>query len=246
MWLLDASTFNLCDFTGSNIPPYAILSHTWGSAEVSFKEMRKDRQAAEQKAAFAKIRYCCSEAARDGLQYVWVDSCCIDKRSSAELSEAINAMFKWYKQAAVCYVYLVDVPTAGSSSQQVNLSQSRWFTRGWTLQELLAPSRIKFFANDWTLLGVKALPPQAALARITGIDWKVLVNPSAMAGVPVAQRMRWASKRQTTREEDVAYSLMGLFDVSMPILYGEGGTRAFKRLQLEIIRMSPDQSIFAW
>jgi hypothetical protein len=268
MWLLDTSTLELNEFTGENIPCYAILSHTWGSAEeeISFHDLRKDRDAAQLRAGYNKVKNCCLKSAEDGYRYAWIDTCCIDKRSSAELSEAINSMFKWYQNAQVCYVYLVDVQSSGCDpSPEVNddaFSKSRWFTRGWTLQELVAPRCIQFFGQDWTLIGTKKLPMESPkharednpsndpfllkLARITGIREEVLQDPLAIRRTSVAQRMSWAARRQTTRGEDIAYAMMGLFGVNMPILYGEGQQKAFKRLQFEIIKSSPDQSIFAW
>src|SRR6266536_688246 len=144
MWLLNVSSLKLCDFMGkANSPPYAILSHTWGAEEVSFKDMQPENRAtAERKKGFVKIQGCCNQAQLDGYDWVWVDSCCIDKSSSAELSEAINSMFKWYHDAGICYAYLGDVPRGGFDPEPKNLedafSKSRWFTRGWTLQELLA------------------------------------------------------------------------------------------------------------
>jgi hypothetical protein len=267
MWLLDTSTLELNEFTGGNIPRYTILSHTWGSAEeeISFHDLRKDRGTAQLKAGYSKIKNCCLKSAQNGHRYTWIDTCCIDKRSSAELSESINSMFKLYQKAEVCYVYLDNVLSSDyNPSLDVNdgFSQSRWFTRGWTLQELIAPRCIEFFGQDWTLIGTKKLLSESAklaqgdssldnpfllkLARITGIKEQVLKDPLAIRRTSVAQRMSWAARRQTTREEDTAYALMGLFGVSMPILYGEGQQKAFKRLQLEIIKSSPDQSIFAW
>jgi len=253
MWLLDTTTFDVHEFLGEKmVPPYAILSHTWGKEEVTFRDMQSsDRSGAEAKQGFAKIKGCCEQAVRDGLSWAWVDSCCIDKSSSAEVAEAINAMHRWYERSKVCYAYLGDVPHDGLLSHKDDsdddFSKSRWFTRGWTLQELIAPDKVVFFAHDWTALGEKH---DAALvkkiSKITGITASVLVNPSPLDRFSVACRMSWASKRVTTREEDAAYCLLGLFDVSMPILYGEGGQKAFRRLQLEIIKESPDHSIFAW
>jgi hypothetical protein len=268
MWLLHTSTLDLEEFTVVDIPRYAIFSHTWGPAEeeVTFRDMRKHRDAAQRKAGYDKVKECCRKAAHDGYRYAWIDSCCIDKRSSAELSEAINTMYKWYQNAQVCYVYLVDVPSSGfDPSPEVDddaFSKSRWFTRGWTLQELIAPRSIQFFGQDWTLIGTKGLrmaSPQAAadsnpsndpfllkLAKTTRIGKEVLQDPLEIRQTSVAQRMSWAALRRTSREEDTAYALMGLFSVNMPILYGEGQQKAFKRLQLEIIKSSPDQSVFAW
>jgi len=161
-------------------------------------------------------------------------------------------MYKWYQNSSVCYAYLSDVPTSGSP-RGLNLdlfSRSRWFTRGWTLQELIAPKTVNFFAWDWSLLGTRQTLARE-LEVITRISWEVLVDgrdmsSAALARTCIAQRMLWASGRQTTRDEDMAYCPMGLFQVHMPVIYGEGLSSAFKRLQLEIIKTSPDQSIFAW
>jgi hypothetical protein len=263
MWLLNTLTFELKDFISKKIPSHAILSHTWGKDEVSFRDMRKDREAAKQKAGYFKIKGSCAQAQKDSLKWIWIDSCCIDKRSSAELSEAINSMFKWYQKADICYAYLADVPPGGlinpahdQPDVSDTFSQSRWFTRGWTLQELLAPEKIAFFARDWSFLAEKVpelisnTVAQTAfvkkLASITGIAIEALDGPGWINSYSTAERMAWASRRQTTREEDVAYSIMGLFDVNMPILYGEGGAKAFLRLQKEIVSKNPDHSIFAW
>ena len=168
MWLLDTSTLELRDFVGASIPPYAILSHTWGDDEVTFKDMRKYREAAKNKAGYTKIQRCCEKAQESGHQYVWIDTCCIDKRSSAELSEAINSMWKWYQKSEVCFAYLADVPIAeflSPDGENDVLSNSRWFTRGWTLQELIAPLTVKFLGQDWSVIGIKA--PSAVLAKLT-------------------------------------------------------------------------------
>jgi Heterokaryon incompatibility protein (HET) len=267
MWLLNTSSLELKDFVGTGIKPYAILSHTWGEEEVTFRDMRKYREdeAVKKKAGYAKVLRCCAKAQEDGFSYVWIDTCCIDKRSSAELSEAINSMFRWYQESQVCYAYLEDVPsgTSVSDSGDYNiLAKSRWFTRGWTLQELIAPKRIQFLRQDWTVIGVKEPKSELArqttsfkenhaifiskLAEITGIAEKVLLDDLDIRLVPAAQKMAWAAKRQTTREEDLSYGLMGLFGVTMPILYGEGLKKAFHKLQLEIIQMTTDQSVFVW
>ncbi|KAK3301726.1 heterokaryon incompatibility protein-domain-containing protein [Chaetomium strumarium] len=223
-------------------PPYAILSHTWGPDEVTFAH-RVGRQDPA-KAGYAKIHGCCKIAESEGFQYVWIDSCCIDKSSSAELSEAINSMFQWYRDAAICYAYLSDVRVLEDPAGEMPaFSASRWFTRGWTLQELLAPTELVFFASDWTEIGTKSSLART-VSRITRIDEKILKGGD-WSGYSVAQKMSWAAGRQTTRPEDEAYCLMGLFDVNMPLLYGEG-RKAFLRLQQEILRVSEDQSMFAW
>ncbi|KAI3320470.1 HET-domain-containing protein [Xylariaceae sp. AK1471] len=263
MWLLNVSDLRLHKFMKYPVPSYAILSHTWldEAEEVSFHDMRKDLETAKHKRGFSKIQLCCSQAKADGYEYTWVDTCCIDKSSSAELSEAINSMYKWYQNAKVCYAYLADVPSGGFvpdiDDQTDMFSKSRWFRRGWTLLELIAPAKVIFFTLDWSPIGTKKSidirqPDEptrvlvSKLARITGIETRVLYDPVEIETTFVAQRMSWASRRNTAREEDLAYCLMGLFNINMPILYGEGLHKAFKRLQLELISSSTDQTIFAW
>lgn len=178
-------------------------------------------------------------------QWVWIDSCCIDKTSSTELSEAINSMFRWYEQAEVCYAYLADV-SSGSSlhTPESEFRRSRWHTRGWTLQELIAPSSLLFYSADWVFLGTRS-QLSVLLHDITGVWPTLLDRTCGVWQTSIAMRMRWASKRRTTRVEDEAYCLMGLCGVDMPIIYGEG-RRAFYRLQLEILKSSPDTSLFTW
>ncbi|EON68800.1 hypothetical protein W97_08058 [Coniosporium apollinis CBS 100218] len=199
----------------------------------------------ENKAGYKKIRYACAQAVRHGFHYTWIDTCCIDKSSSAELSEAINSMYSWYRQAEVCYAYLADVPAnVDTKTMDSAFAKSRWFTRGWTLQELIGPSSLIFFSNDWIELGLK-WDLQDILSKITGIDADILTGMKDIETASVAKRMSWASDRATTRVEDIAYCLMGLFSVNMPMLYGEGD-KAFIRLQEEIMKHSDDQSLFAW
>ncbi|KAH8800328.1 heterokaryon incompatibility protein-domain-containing protein [Xylogone sp. PMI_703] len=245
MRLLNVKTFEFEEFigkVGNGIPLYAILSHTWDIEEVSFEDYVG--QQCKSKKGYNKIYNCCRVAESEGFQYVWIDTCCIDKSSSAELSEAINSMFQWYREAALCYVYLSDVdssedPTTGRSS----FFRSRWFTRGWTLQELLAPAEVVFLSSDWVEIGSKK-SLLSTVSRIAGIDEKAL-DEYRGTEYSVAQKMSWAAARQTTRIEDEAYCLMGLFEINMPLLYGEGD-KAFSRLQQEILKQSEDQSIFAW
>lgn len=248
MRLLDATSFQLRSFEENAIPPYAILSHTWGDDEVSFRDI--GRRDAASKAGYKKIEYVCADARRIGLEYVWVDTCCIDKTSSAELSEAINSMFRWYRMASYCYAYLVDVPdapeisTAYSEHPSPDFAGSRWFSRGWTLQELLAPEIVRFYSSGGRFLGSK-LDLKKEISRITSIGEGYLTGASSLWQASIAKRMSWASSRQTTRTEDLAYCLLGIFDISMPLLYGEGN-KAFIRLQEEIMRNSDDQSLFTW
>lgn len=245
MWLLDVKTFELCFFA---VPPprYAILSHTWAADEVLFGDLQ-DASQPRHKAGWVKIKFVCDEAKKNGIPYAWVDSCCIDKSSSAELSEAINSMFEWYKKAECCYTYLSDYQDEGEVSPGIikdKLARCRWFTRGWTLQELIASRTMVLFDRQWAVVGTKDIL-SSELAEITGIDEQVLQVMDYMFGLPVGTRMSWAAKRQTTRVEDLAYSLLGIFNINMPMLYGEGD-KAFLRLQEEILTQHHDVSLFAW
>jgi hypothetical protein len=244
MRLFNATTHQLTDFLGETIPPYAILSHRWQDEEVIFQDIVSG--AAPTKKGYEKITQCCAQALRDNLGYIWVDTFCIDKTSSAELSEALNSMYEWYQNAEVCYAYLCDVAetTVSASSGSGGFNNSVWFTRGWTLQELLAPTRVEFFNADWRRLGSKA-ELKGIIAGITRIQEEVLDGTLRPQELSIAQRMSWASDRVTTKVEDMAYSLLGLFEINMPMLYGEG-KRAFIRLQEEIMRQSDDQTLFAW
>lgn len=260
MRLLHTSTLQFKEFYKPNKPSYAILSHVWTGEEISFDEMLCPTPETQQKAGFLKIKGCCNMAKEHGLSYAWVDSCCIDKRSSAELTEAINSMHLWYRNAVICVVYLVDVfPTSlvvdgGTMSldgQIEAFKNSRWFTRGWTLRELIASSNRLFFANDWFPIyfaanGDSIMNINNLISQITGIRFDVLRNRDTLSGLCIVDRISWQSRRQTTREEDIAYSLMGIFSLNMPILCGEGASRAFRRLQEEIIKSSVDYTIFAW
>ncbi|KAI6038838.1 heterokaryon incompatibility protein-domain-containing protein, partial [Pisolithus marmoratus] len=234
---------------------YAILSHRWTN-EVSYKEImalmkmeEEEREEVRQRDGYRKIIESCKQAIKDRYEWLWIDTCCIDKRSSAELSEAINSMYRWYQNAQVCYAYLNDVdgpvfPTRDENKFDQSNGWPQWFMRGWTLQELIAPKRVEFFNKDWVCIGNKrCLAP--VLREITGIPCEVLRDGLAAKRLSVAQIMSWAADWRTTRVEDRAYSLMGLFGVNMPMLYGEG-KKAFQRLQLEILRVSSDHSIFAW
>ncbi|KAK4043934.1 ankyrin repeat-containing domain protein [Parachaetomium inaequale] len=237
MRLLNTKKLRLEDFGGDSIPLYAILSHRWGSDEITLKDI--ENPGGGDGAGYKKVRKACETAANHGLQYIWVDTCCIDKTSSAELSEAINSMYRWYQESVVCYAYLADVPFGADPE----CLESEWFTRGWTLQELIAPSTVIFLDQSWQEIGTKS-SLRSVISRITGIPVTVLKSGD-VESASVAQRMSWASKRETTRVEDRAYSLMGLFGVHMPMVYGEG-ERAFIRLQEEIMRLSDDHSLFAW
>ncbi|KAF2223921.1 heterokaryon incompatibility protein-domain-containing protein, partial [Elsinoe ampelina] len=227
---------------------YAILSHTWGEGEVLFADIINGIARTSKPLAFSKVESACKQAAQDGYDAIWIDTCCIQKDSSAELSEAINSMYIWYKHAGVCYAYLSGIPvglTPNDSQFYSAVAAAKWFRRGWTLQELLAPSNIIFFTEGWSVLGNKH-DLRNVLSSITGIDVDVLEDSRRIELASVAKRMSWAAGRITKRPEDRAYSLMGIFSINMPMLYGEGGTRAFLRLQEEIMKQSFDESLFAW
>ncbi|KAI0556215.1 HET-domain-containing protein [Xylaria curta] len=225
---------------------YAILSHVWEEEEVVFEDIIEGSEHNGSKTSRNKVYKACERAARDELQYIWIDTCCIDKRSSAELSEAINSMFEWYHEAVACYAYLNDAPDDLSTKEgSAKFSRSKWFRRGWTLQELLAPKDVEFFSGNWTPIGKKKTLSDL-IAKITGIDREILLGDMPLNSASIARRMSWAAKREVTRPEDTAYSLMGIFSVNMPMLYGEGAEKAFLRLQEEIMRESDDQSLFAW
>ncbi|KAF2489417.1 beta transducin-like protein HET-E2C [Lophium mytilinum] len=239
--------FNITkDLDGSHaIPSYAVLSHTWGTDtdEVTFEDLTNGT--GSEKPGYAKIRFCGEQAKQDGLQYFWVDTACIDKTNKAELSHAINSMFRWYHNATRCYVYMSDVSSstrepskeeASTPKWEPQFRQSRWFTRGWTLQELLAPDLVEFFSQEGTRLGNKASLEQHIRASTS-------IPVAALRGSPLTQfsvneRLSWIQHRHTKHEEDKAYSLLGIFGVYISPVYGEGTSGAFKRLMDEIDRLS--------
>jgi len=243
MRLLDTTTFQLTEFY-TGIPKYAILSHTWDQEEVTYRDIQ-DLEIAQRKSGWPKVEGVCAYARKFKFRWIWIDSCCINKESSAELSEAINSMYQYYLEAEVCYVYLSDVSQQkGSIDSNSTFRRSRWFTRGWTLQELLAPAFAVFLDQDWLEIGTK-WSLRETISTITSIPSRVLEDGN-VDRYNIAQRMSWAAPRKTTRPEDQAYCLMGIFGVNMPTIYGEGGTKAFMRLQQEIIKISDDRSIFIW
>jgi hypothetical protein len=227
------------DFVQQDVPEYAILSHTWGpdTEEVTFRNVVDGT--GEHKSGWNKIRFCADQARRDGLTYFWVDTCCINKSDLNELSRSINSMFRWYQHAAQCYVYLsgVSAATMGGAQRRDTVQgptfrSHRWFTRGWTLQELVAPSSVEFFTEDGQRLGDKRSLEQQ-IHEITGIAVSAL-RGTALSEFSVEERFKWAEKRQTTHEEDWAYCLLGIFGIFMPLIYGEGKEHATRRLKKEI------------
>lgn len=272
MWLINVGRFELEYFLGDKVPPYTILSHRWSSAgdEVHFQDWMREQslqkdawesakidqsdqhtrpfcyqpsERIKRKRGWRKVELCCTQTRRERLvngepvEYSWIDTCCIDKNSSAELSEAINSMFQWYRRAHVCYVFLEDVPEFG------DMEHSEWWSRGWTLQELLAPKRVTFYDHFWTQVGTRERDRQK-IAEITSIDIEAL-DALPLDAYSVANKMSWAAGRRTTRDEDRAYSMLGILGVNMPLLYGEG-SKAFHRLQEELLRSTDDSTVFAW
>jgi hypothetical protein len=227
----------LTKFDESDTPEYAILSHTWAqdnSKEVTYAEVINGT--GQEKESFKKIRFCGEQASRDSLQYFWVDTCCIDKDNGAELSHSINSMFCWYRRASKCYVYLSDVSTSKQESSvqmseqtwELGFRKSRWFTRGWTLQELLAPTSVEFFSQEGKRLGNKETL-ETQLHDLTNIPTPALHGKS-LSQFSIDERMQWIEHRETSKVEDKAYSLLGIFGVTMIPIYGEGVTKAFDRL----------------
>ncbi|KAI0537703.1 hypothetical protein GGR58DRAFT_513583 [Xylaria digitata] len=247
MRLINVNTFKLEEFLEHKAPHYAILSHTWGEdhEELSLRDVQEgiiDKPGV----GSVKVQGSCRQAKKDGLGYVWVDTCCIDKANLVELSEAINSMFRWYKRASICYAYLSDVPSNDLPRRHGSkFRASRWFQRGWTLQELLAPKNLRFYNSEWHTLGTKG-SMWAILEEITGVPRRFLLGIAELYTAGIAQRMSWAAQRDTKRKEDLAYCLLGVFGVSMPMIYGEGGNQAFFRLQEQIMKISKDDSILAW
>lgn len=245
---------------------YAILSHTWGQRQdykdivfddipssenfarfLQKKSKLKQWQEAIRKkqVGFSKIANASRIAREMGMGYIWIDSCCIDKSKSSELNESINSMYRWYQNAERCIVYLEDLQP--DSDLKDDLKKCRWFERGWTLQELIAPSKVTLYNKSWASLGDRSdASLSKLLSTITGIDVGCLQSGASLRSFSTAHKMSWAAGRKTTVPEDRAYSLIGIFDVNLPLIYGEGGPKAFRRLQEEIIRLSSDLSIFAW
>ncbi|KAJ9655692.1 hypothetical protein H2198_005489 [Neophaeococcomyces mojaviensis] len=241
MRLINTETLEFEEFEGDeDCPPWAILSHRWEDDEVTYQDAKISGLWYINKKGGGKIKLAARLALAASLNYVWVDTCCIDKNSSAELSEAINSMWSWYKRAEVCFAYLSDIEPGQENEFQFSL----WFTRGWTLQELIAPHNVVFYNKEWSKLGTKLTLAKAITSR-TKIPVEVLAQKVNLYTLPIAQRMAWARSRNCRRIEDTAYSLLGIFDVNMPLLYGEG-KKAFKRLQEEIIKQTNDHTILLW
>ncbi|KAI1381885.1 HET-domain-containing protein [Hypoxylon crocopeplum] len=255
MRLLNVHNLELVDFMGRDVPEYSILSHTWGKEEVTFEDLSgRGNNDFRSKLGFAKIEGCRKQTLESRHEWFWVDTCCIDKSSSAELSEALNSMYIWYHRAAICYAYLADVGGLSGADDDHDALElrnsafrsSRWFRRGWTLQELLAPRLIFFYDASWNFIDDR-LGLSELISEVTGIGVECIREPHVhIPSASTALKLSWASQRETLREEDMAYCLMGLLGVNMPLLYGEGSLKAFQRLQNEIMKEHYDHTILAW
>jgi hypothetical protein len=229
----------LAEHDGLKPPPYAILSHRWGDEEVTYDEVQE--LSCRNKKGYQKVKWCGTRAKEDGYDYFWVDTCCINKTNNTEYAEAINSMFRWYKAAEICYAYLPDV----NGPHGKEFEDSEWFERGWTLQELVASRTVRFYDSQSRYLGDKESLGYR-LAHITKVHQDVLRDSTKIFDYSIAERMSWMAKRITTRIEDMAYSMLGIFGIDdMPMMYGQGET-AFRRLQERIMERSNDFSIFAW
>ncbi|KAI4230128.1 MAG: hypothetical protein L6R36_000241 [Xanthoria steineri] len=255
MRLINVHTFDMENGHEPDGVKYAILSHKWFESEISFQDFQnlKDVEKANMKRpheslqqnqhmGIGKIAWSASIARKQGLNYIWIDTCCIDKTSSAELSESINSMWKWYRLAVECYAYLPDVDRQDIGSAKEELEDSVWFKRGWTLQELLAPPVVRFYDRHWKSMATKA-DMASDISSITKISPEYLGGD--LRGASIATKMSWVAKRTTTKLEDIAYCLLGIFGLNMDLRYGEGN-QAFIRLQKELVENCRDESIFAW
>lgn len=249
MRLLHTTNIRQQEFSDGEIPKYAILSHRWvENEEISFQDFNESRLL--DRSGWAKIQQGCKIAKSLNHDWIWVDTCCIDKSSSTELSEAINSMFYWYRNAEICLTYLCDVRKDSDPSRIFKIKgsseDSEWFRRGWTLQELLAPQQLSFYDTEWNYLGTRSQLVNE-LQTVTGIDIKYLRGGTTFRSACIATRMSWMANRTTKRKEDLAYSMLGIFHLTMPISYSVGEREhAFERLQKILLEKSYDESLFAW
>jgi Heterokaryon incompatibility protein (HET) len=258
MRLLNTSTYSLHDSEDEVVmanPDYAVVSHRWepGNNEITFQRFNPTdlRSSNSLTPSLAKIKNACAKAREQSLYWLWIDTCCIDKTNSKELGNSLNSMFKWYQEATVCYAYLKDVVKATSGPQMFKSfdsdwpdQKSEWFKRGWTLQELLAPQYMEFYDHKWNFMGTRK-KLAGDLQLVTDIDKIYLNGDRHFKKACVATRMSWMAGRTTQETEDIAYSMLGIFNVNMSPQYGEGD-KAFIRLQRALIEAQIDESIFAW
>ncbi|KAJ8519460.1 hypothetical protein ONZ45_g3573 [Pleurotus djamor] len=265
---------------------YAILSHTWANRELGFRDVNVEGGmgvgSLEKKEGYAKLDGMCRVAGEFMCRYVWFDAVCIDKSNTMEMEETIHSMWKWYQNAYICIVHLSNTnlklpsypanssvsptgPRRRGDSKRKQLKEDPWFRRGWTLPELLAPKRIKFYLGDWTKMDQR-VGRRFDICRVQeeGFDFgaeyvQFLRLVADAATVPVCavkqfslrthsapEVFHWISKRITTRPEDLSYCLMGMLDIHIPIIYGEGHENAFYRLQSACLQSSPSRLIFHW
>ena len=254
MRLINTNSLEFEEFFKAPSKKYAILSHRWGDNEVSYEEYLKEleknpgaslknnrpRYLSQGQTGMVKIVDFCTKASENGHEYAWIDTCCIDKKSSAELTESINSMYKWYQKSTRCYVYLSD-------STEEDWKRSVWWQRGWTLQELIAPKKLTFYDQDWSQICDKDKKNAPDIAAVANLPERLIngEEPDGLDAWCAGVKMHWASRRTTTRDEDEAYCLLGLFGVNMPLIYGEG-RNAFRRLQRILFEQSGDETIFAF
>ncbi|KAI0381464.1 heterokaryon incompatibility protein-domain-containing protein [Hypomontagnella monticulosa] len=293
MRLLKTTSYELLEANDipTPFPPYTILSHTWISPkdEITYQDIKRRKDDIEssifKQKGWSKLKQYCDRAAKDGWEWAWMDTCCIDKTNPADTQEAINAMFRWYQNAGICYAYLEDVDIlkilrvhedaellrgvdileeadideisrCGDVADFNNFLHTalrqfivgaKWFTRGWTLQELLAPHYLVLVDRAWRRIGTRESWAME-IREASKIEARHLTGfrPTDFQSCSIAMRLSWAARRETTVEEDETYSLIGLFGISMPLIYGEGRWRAFNRFQRELIAVYSDDSVFAW
>jgi hypothetical protein len=229
---------------------YVMLSHRWEAKEPLLHDIQdKVVYELEPVDGMRKLQSFCKVARDAGYRWAWSDTCCIDKSSNVELQESVNTMFVWYRHSALTMIYLSDV---SRSSKSGALAESAWNERGWTVQEFLAPNVVIFYQKDWSLYLDDRTPNHKEsveimqeLAYATGIDLRALVNfQPGMRGA--REKLQWASRRVTTWQEDIAYSLFGIFGVHLPVIYGEKKQHALGRLLQEIIARSGDITALDW
>jgi hypothetical protein len=237
--LINTRTLKLIDFEADVfIPHYAILSHRWlEGEEVELQEFKHPTERTQHKSGYQKIIAACKQARLDGLDYLWVDTCCIDQKDPGDVHVNIKLMFEYYQNARICYAYLVDV-----DKDSDNFGKSVWFTRGWTLQELLAPLEVLFFSGSWQYLGTKTGQAEK-IHDVTGIPEGVIKGTTSICDIDVEERMTWSTPRTTSRSQDLAYCLFGILEVSIQPDYKEDVDTAFTRLQEACYKKYPDLAV---
>ncbi|THU90667.1 HET-domain-containing protein [Dendrothele bispora CBS 962.96] len=240
--LIETYSGKLKDFSGQPVPPYAILSHRWldEKEEVTFHDYLHLLPETKKKAGYRKIVEARRKAAKENLEYIWIDTCCIDRSNKSELDRNINSMYSYYQNSQICYVYLSDVWVKTSLRAGATIWGSEWFKRGWTLQELVAPKQLIFFKADWEPIGGRQ-QLTSVIHHLTGIPPSVLNGSTPIKSVDIRTRMSWCAGRETTKPPDLAYCLLGILEVSMAMDYTESRGSAFKRLQEVLAHKYPNK-----